>query len=189
MLDISDAGRAALLVANLNCFALDFAARSAIGGTDLSYFIIKQLPVLPPAEFGTELCGSQTYTEFIAPRVLELSYTAWDLQPFADDFGYEGPPFRWEPERRFLLRCELEAALFHLYHLDRDEVDYIMDTFPGVARADLQEHGEYRTKRVILEVYDDLDRARQVGRPYLTRLNPPPADPAMAHHLQPRNSN
>ena len=131
MLDIPDAGRAALLMANLNCFALDFAARSAIGGTDLSYFIIRQLPVLPPAEFGADLCEGQTYAEFIVPRVLELSYTAWDLQPLADDLGYEGPPFRWAPERRFLLRCELEAALFHLYHLDRDDVDYIMDPSPA----------------------------------------------------------
>ena len=185
MLDVSDAGQAALLVANLNCFALDFAARSAIGGTDLSYFIIKQLPVLPPTEFEGELDVRQTYTEFIAPRVLELSYTAWDLQPLAEDFGYHGPPFRWEPERRFLLQCELEAALFHLYDLDHDEVDYIMDTFPGVARADIQEHGEYRTKRVILEIYDDLNEARQTNLPYLTRLNPPPADPAAAHQGEP----
>jgi hypothetical protein len=47
--------------------------------------------------------------------VLELSYTAWDLEPFAQDCGWSGPPFRWDEERRFLLRCELDAAFFHLY--------------------------------------------------------------------------
>jgi hypothetical protein len=31
------------------------------------------------------------------------------------DSGYAGPPFRWDEERRFLLRCELDAAYFHLY--------------------------------------------------------------------------
>ena len=35
--------------------------------------------------------------------------------PFARDGGYDGPPFRWDEERRFLLRCELDAAFFHLY--------------------------------------------------------------------------
>ena len=33
----------------------------------------------------------------------------------ACDCGWSGPPFRWDEERRFLLRCELDAAFFHLY--------------------------------------------------------------------------
>ena len=49
------------------------------------------------------------------PRVLELTYTAWDLKSFAADCGYDGPPFRWDEERRFQLRCELDASFFHLY--------------------------------------------------------------------------
>ena len=72
------------------------------------------------------------------------------------DLGYEGAPFLWDDERRFLLRCELDAAFFHMYGMEREEVNYIMDTFPGVEREDnVAAHGEYRTKRVILEVYDD----------------------------------
>ena len=71
---------------------------------------------------------------WILPRVLELTYTAWDLEPFAKDCGYDGPPFRWDPERRFLLRAELDAAFFHLYGIGRDDADYILDTFPIVRR-------------------------------------------------------
>ena len=115
------------------------------------------------------------------PRVLELTYTAWDLQPFAHDCGYDGPPFRWDEERRFLLRCELDAAYFHLYGIARDDVDYIMDTFPIVRRKDEAAHGEYRTKRVILEIYDEMAEAMRTGEPYRTRLDPPPADPRVAH--------
>ncbi len=84
--------------------------------------------------------------------------------------SYDGPPFRWEPERRFLLRCDLEAALFHLYHLDRGDVGYIMDTFPDVVRDDEQAYDEYRTKRVILEIYDDMTRAQQTGRSTATTI-------------------
>ena len=48
-------------------------------------------------------------------RVLELTYTAWDLEPLAMDCGFDGPPFRWDEDRRFLIRAELDAAFFHLY--------------------------------------------------------------------------
>ena len=71
----------------------------------------------------------------------------------------QGSPFRWIPERRELIRAELDAAFFHLYGLDRDDVDYIMDTFPIVRRKDEAAHGEYRTKRLILERYDAMAEA------------------------------
>jgi hypothetical protein len=119
--------------------------------------------------------------EWIVPRVLELSYTAFDLESFARDLGYEAPPFRWDEERRFLIRCELDAAFFHLYGIDRDDADYIMETFPIVKRKDEARFGEYRTKRVILEIYDAMAEAARTSRPYQTRLDPPPGDPRAAH--------
>ncbi len=45
-------------------------------------------------------------------------------------------------------------------------------------RRDEQTHGEYRTKRVILEIYDEMAEAMRTGRPYQTRLDPPPGPPA-----------
>ena len=56
-----------------------------------------------------------------------------------------------------------------------------METFPIVKRKDIKAHGEYRTKRVILEMYDAMAAAMQGGVPYQTRLDPPPADPRVAH--------
>lgn len=81
----------------------------------------------------------------------------------------------------FNARCELDAAFFHLYKLPRDDVAYILDTFPIVRRRDDAAHGEFRTKRVILEIYDDLVTATRTGVPYQTRLAPGPADSAVAH--------
>jgi len=60
-------------------------------------------------------------------------------------------------------------------------VDYILDTFPIVRRDDEKKHGEYRTKRLILERYDALAEATDTGIEYLTALDPPPADPRVAH--------
>jgi hypothetical protein len=56
-----------------------------------------------------------------------------------------------------------------------------MDTFPIVRKNDEKAHGEFRTKRVILQIYDEMAEAARTGRPYVTRLDPPPADPRVAH--------
>jgi hypothetical protein len=121
----------------------------------------------------------------VRDRVLELTYTAWDLEAFAQDCDWSGPPFRWDEERRFVLRCELDAAIFQLYGISREDADHILETFPIVKRRDMDAHGRYRTKETILEIYDALAEAQRTGTPYQTRLDPPPADPRVAHPPKP----
>ncbi|QDU46855.1 N-6 DNA Methylase [Symmachiella dynata] len=191
----------ASLVANLNVFGLDFVLREKMGGINLSHFIFAQLPLVKKSLFG-QICpwsSGELLQEWIGTAVLELSFTAWDLEQFATDCGYDGPPFRWDEERRFQIRCELDAAYFHLYlgsdeewgadnptlremfPSPRDAVDYIMDTFPIVRRKDEAKYdGEYRTKRTILEIYDQMAKAIRTGQPYQTILNPPPGPPTDA---------
>ena len=49
-------------------------------------------------------------------------------------------------------------------------------------RHDAEErHGEYRTKCVVLEVRDAIERAIESGRPYRTLLELPLADARVAH--------
>ncbi|MFT4037799.1 MAG: N-6 DNA methylase [Thermomicrobiales bacterium] len=138
----------AILLANLNSIVFDFAARQKVGGTDFSYFILKQLPVLTPSTYGNVL------NEFIVSRVLELSYTAVDLRSLASDLGYEGTPFEWDENRRQLFRAELDGIYAHLYKLSREDFTYILDQFPIVKRRDGAAYGEYRTARLCLEAYD-----------------------------------
>ncbi len=175
-----------MIAANMNALAFDYIARQKISGTNLTFFYLKQLPVIPPHTYTPALLA------FIAPRVLELTYTAWDMQPFARDLGDDGPPFVWDDERRFLIRCELDALYFHLYQIPRDDVEYIMETFPIVKRKDEAAHGQYRTKRVILEMFDQMAALPRTAVPapkggenaaaylvpdvsqWTTQLNPPP---------------
>jgi len=171
---------AGLLLACLSSFALDYVARFKVGGTHLKFFTFKQLPVLPPSRYhqSTAWASNESLCQWIFFRVLELTYTAWDLKPFALECDYNGPPFRWDEERRFLIRCELDAAYFHLYGIERDDVDYIMETFPIVKRKDEAKYGTYRTKEVILDIYDQMKKAMDTGKPYQTMLDPPPGPPA-----------
>lgn len=169
---------AAMLVASMNSFALDYVARQSVGGTHLNFFILKQLPVPEPGAFFS-LCGWHlgiSRADWILPRVLELTYTAIDMEGFALDIGYHGQPFQWDDERRFGIRAELDAALFHIYGLERDDVDYIMETFPIVKRKDIAAHGSYRTKEAILRIYDEIADAMANGTSYQTHLDPPPAN-------------
>jgi hypothetical protein len=105
----------------MNSLVLDYVARQKIGGTHLTYGYLEQFAVLPPDRY------SHADQAFIVPRVLELVYTAWDMQPFARDLGREGPPFAWDDERRALLRAELDAYYAQLYGLTRKQFRYILD--------------------------------------------------------------
>ena len=100
---------AAALLGALNSFVFDFVARQKLSGIHLKYFTMKQTTVLSPDAY------SDADLAYIVPRVLELLYTGEDLRDFARDCGWDGQPFRWDAERRFILRCELDAAFFHLY--------------------------------------------------------------------------
>jgi hypothetical protein len=160
---------AACLTANLASFAFDYAARQKVGGTSLTYFIMKQLPVLPPSVYAAKVPwrsdeNGPSLADWLTERVVELAYTASDLAPFARDCGYDGPPFRWDEDRRSRLRREIDAVFFHLYGLTRDDVGYIMETFPIVRRDDIKRHGDYRTKGVILEMYDAMAAATETSR-------------------------
>jgi hypothetical protein len=130
------------------------------------------------------------------------------LQEVAQDCGWSVPPFRWDQKHGLRFHRRQSAALSHLYlpaeadryrHLadgeteedltrlktsfptPRGAVAYIMDTFPIVKRKDETKWDTYRNKDIILEIYDAMAESIRTGRPYQTRLAPPPADPRCCH--------
>ena len=138
----------------------------------MNFYIIKQLPVLAPDQY------TQADIDYILPRVLELGYTAYDMRPWAEALGYHGDPFGWDEARRLQLKCQLDAYYAHLYGLSREELRYILDpadikgpdfpsvTFPGLKRKEMEKYGEYRTQRLVLEVYDQLNSYIIAGGKY-----------------------
>jgi hypothetical protein len=137
------------LLANFNALAFDYLARQKVQGQHLNWFIVEQLPVIS-AERYAEPLGATTLGAFVRDQVLHLSYTAHDLAGFARDIGYEGPPFAWNVDDRRHRIARLDALYFRLYGLDRDEVAYVLDTFPIVREQDERAFGRYRTKDLVL---------------------------------------
>ena len=142
----------AVLLANFNALPFDYIARQKIQGQHLNWFIVEQLPVVPPDRYETIRFGPKTAGEIVREAVLELTYTAHDIAPFARDMGYLDeaggvkPPFRWDEDRRLGLRTMLDAVFFHLYGVtDRGEVRYIYSTFPIAERQETEAYGRYRS--------------------------------------------
>ncbi|WP_416770635.1 Eco57I restriction-modification methylase domain-containing protein [Pseudomonas sp. RHF3.3-3] len=168
-----------VLLANLNCMVLDYVARQKVGGLHLTYSYVRQFPCLPPSRY------TDKDLAFIVPRVLELTYTAQDLAGWAQDLGYNGPPFAFDPGRRAILRAELDAYYAKLYGLTRDELRYIFDpadimgedypseTFRVLKNKELKEFGEYRTQRLVLEAWDALEVQQPIPALKPTRRTAP----------------
>ena len=148
---------AALLLANLGATILDFVVRQKAQSTHLNWYIVEQLPVVSPGRYDSVRFGPKTAGEIVREAVLELTYTAHDMAPFARDLGYLDeagevkPPFRWDEDRRLRRRAKLDAVFFHLYGVtDRDEVRYIYSTFPIVERQETEATGRYRSRDLCL---------------------------------------
>lgn len=193
-------------LARFNSLIVDYIARLKTPDIHLNVTIFNQLPGQPLAISRAEYRG---WADSLIARALELVFTAWDLEPFARDCGWSGPPFRWDEERRFLIRCEMDASLFHLYlpaetsgawcpaegetsedlarlkeafPTPRDAVAFIMDSFLIVRDKDQARYdGDYRTKSVVLAIYDAMQESIRTGQPYRTRIDPPPGPPVDAN--------
>ena len=173
ILSLEDAttGSAALLLANLNAVPFDFVARQKIQGQHLNWFILEQLPVVPPERYEAVRFGPRTAAEIVREAVLELTYTAHDMAPFArslghaDEAGEALPPFRWDEGRRLMLRARLDALYFHLYGVtDRDDIRYIYSTFPIVEREERKAWGRYRSRELCLAWMNALEAGRPDAR-------------------------
>lgn len=148
LLDLSSL-RAGWLLFLLNSLPFDFVCRQKVQGQHLNLFILEQIAAPHPEVFGLAV-GKRTLGEQVLDRVLRLTYTAHDLEPFARDLGYSGPPFTWDEGERSHLLAQLDAMAFRLYGLGEEDVDYVLSTFPIVERDDRLRFGRYRTRDLIL---------------------------------------
>ncbi len=157
-----DRGVRNCLMGLLNSFPLDFVARLKVGGSHLNFFIAKQLPVPDPdsvnvpAPWDRRVTTADWVDRKVGCLVRERSLTA--------------------PSASTLARVELDAACFHIYGLGRNDAAYMLDCFPILKRREVDQFGEFRTKRLVLGVYDAMQQAIDSGVPYESPLDPPPGD-------------
>ena len=162
----------ACLLADFNSLIHDWCARQKMGGVHVTYSYLYQFPTISPSAY------SQEDIDFIVPRVLELTYTSHSLKGWAEALGYEGEPFVFDPERRAILRAELDARYAKLYGLNEQELRYILDpadvygedypseSFRVLKEKEIAEFGEYRTRRMVLDAWKAQEEPFAVGDDY-----------------------
>ncbi|MEU1955654.1 hypothetical protein [Nocardia rhamnosiphila] len=172
-----------LLHALWSGMVFDYAVRQKLSGTGMTYFIVKQLACPAPRTFDepTRWECERALAEWVRPYVLELSYTSGRLKPYAVELGDDGEPFRWDPDRRALLRADLDAAFLHVYGLSRPEVEHVLDSFPVVRKYEERDFGEYRTRRLVLSAYDRMTAAIAAEGTGWTSLAEQPAGEGKRH--------
>ena len=163
---------APLYLANLCSFALDYVCRGKVQATNVNWYMMEQLPVIPVSAYGRKF-GEKTAGEIVREDVLRLTYAAEDMRPFARDMGCDGDPFGWDEERREKLRARLDALYFILYGIGEEDAEHIMSAFPIVEKKDRARHGHYRTRDLILEHM----RALRAGDPDADIALPAPPPP------------
>jgi hypothetical protein len=160
-------------------FIFDYVTRQKLSGSNMTYMIVKQIACPTMAEFReVPPWGAASLETFVRPRVLELAYTSRRIRAYAADVAGADPgePFRWLPERRDHIRAELDAAMLHLYGLDRDDAEHVLDSFFVVRKYEERDHGEFRTKRLVLAAYDAMAHAAATSVPFRSHLDPPPGE-------------
>ncbi|MBP7052456.1 MAG: N-6 DNA methylase [Phycisphaerae bacterium] len=146
------------LLANLNAVVLDYVARQKVGHIHLNLFIVEQLPLFGP-DFYEQRCPWQkkgTLEKWISERVLKLTCVSEDMKPLAEAAGFKPLVHKWDPMERADLMAELDAAFFLLYEIERQDVEYILSTFNGIAKESEGPFSGPTTLERILACYDRL---------------------------------
>jgi hypothetical protein len=169
-----------ILATVLSSLVADYAVRQKTNA--MTFFVVEQAAVLSRSSLSQALgwLGGPA-SDWLLPRAFELFYTNEELDALCEDLGRNHPPFIWDAERRSLIQAEIDAAMLHLYALSREQAEWVLDSFTVLRKYEERDHGEFRTKRLVLIAYDAMGKAKSSGRPYQTPLSPRPGDPSLCH--------
>jgi hypothetical protein len=167
-----------------NSFVMDWIARSKLSSPSMTFSLMDSLPFPRPKL-------TDAWVQLSAPLVLRLICTAPEMTAFWNRMAAHGlcvavpdgtvpPSALLEEPARERAGAELHALVAQaVYGLTREELCAVLESFPVVKKRDIRDHGEYRTKCIILEYYDALAEAARIGRPYVMRSGIRSVDPSL----------
>ena len=143
-----------------NSLIIDFLARQRTLSKSMSFNILDTLPI-------ARLQTNDPRAQWLAQRALLLTCTSADMTPLWNEmagYGWVEPfpagdvPGEQREDQRRLLRSEIDAFLAReVYALARADLELILDSFSQLAGIEVKAHGEYLTRRLVLDAYDRRD--------------------------------
>lgn len=176
-----DSPQRTILLAGMNTLAFDYVVRQKLSGLNMLFYLVKQFP-FPDVEIfrlPSPWAPNELLRDWIFNRVHELTFTSYDAPLISTTNSTEPQqPYEWNEMRRKNIQTELDAAFFVLFGLSRDEVDYVLDTYPIIRSHDEVVHGEFLTKRLVLDAFDGMQQAVLDGTSYKSPMSPAPGQGA-----------
>lgn len=141
-----------------NSLTADFLIRKRVT-LHVTLTVLDSLP-MPRLMLGDELLDR------LATLVLRLTCTGPEMTGFWNQmslYGWCEPVVEGfvpdsaltdEPERADA-RAEIDVLVARdLFHLDRSQLEHVISTFPTLERNEIRRHGEFRTRRLIMDRFD-----------------------------------
>lgn len=138
-----------------NSFTMDFVLRQKVA-LNVTFTILDSLPFPRPRR-------NDPLIRRLIPLSLQLTCTGPEMVPFWNQMAADGwvspcqrrIPGELDEDERLNIRAEIDAIVARdFFDLTREEVDYILATFPTQKRYQEEKYGEFRSRRLILEHYD-----------------------------------
>ena len=142
-------------------FAMDSLARRKLSSPHMTFTLLDSLPFPRPA------LGDQ-FVQAVAPVVLRLVCTESEMTPYWNQMASMGlvePALEGSVPDTALItemsraqaRAELDAIVARrVFDLTAQELGDLLDTFDVLRRRDERSHGEFRTRRLVLEAFEGL---------------------------------
>lgn len=141
-----------------NSFVADLIARKKVS-LHMSLGILDSIPFPRPTP-------DHPTARRLVPLVARLTCTSlemleyWQLlarDGFVDPVDEDVMPGELDEDRRLELRAEIDAIVAaDVYGIDRDELEFVMSTFPTAARYETSLYGEFRSAGLVLDAYDAI---------------------------------
>jgi hypothetical protein len=146
----------AAVLACLNSLVVDYVLREKATGSNLNFYVMRQLPMLDLAAFEVRAGWTDegTILDFVVERVVRLIYSSHALSDFAQACGGPSEPLRLTELERLKIRCELDGLVCVLFGLEREDVAYMLERFTVLHRQEVRRYQKRATFECVLANYD-----------------------------------
>jgi hypothetical protein len=149
------------ILAVLNAFTTDWVARAKLTGAHMTLSVVDSLPI-------PRLALDDPRTGLLGPLALRLTCVGPEMIPYwnaMSEYGWCEPvPAGVVPGEaltdvvsREADRAQIDALVAKVvYEMTREELSFVLDSFPVLRRFEEKNLGEYRSRRLVLEWFDKV---------------------------------